>query len=114
LRGKGEKHADRARSLRRLSTRAEAKLWSRIRNRQLDGFKFVRPEPIGRYFVDFACRERNLIVEVDGGHHAESGSDHHREAELAALGYQVIRFLNNDVLDNIDGVLQALLAGLRK
>jgi very-short-patch-repair endonuclease len=88
-------------------------LWHRIRDRQLDRFKFVRQEPIGRYFVDFVCRERHLIVEVDGGQHAEGGGDRIRDADLAKLGYRVIRFWNNDVITNIDGVLQTLLAELR-
>ncbi len=89
-------------------------LWSRLRSRQLGGFKFVRQEPIGRYLADFVCRERRLVVEVDGGQHAESSSDRHRDAELATLGYRVVRFWNNDIADNIDGVLQALLMHLQR
>ena len=82
--------------------------------RQLDGYKFVRQEPIGPYYADFACRERRLIVEVDGGQHLESIKDARRDGVLAALGYRVIRVWNNDVLNNIDGVLEMLLIELRK
>jgi very-short-patch-repair endonuclease len=114
VRGKDEKRADRARVLRRSLTRAEFVLWSRIRNRRLSGYKFVRQEPIGRYYADFACRERRLIVELDGGQHADSAADRHRDSDLIALGYRVIRIWNNDVVDNIDGVLQALLSELRR
>ena len=71
-------------------------------------------EPIGRFFVDFLCRERQLIVEVDGGQHADSPADRERDAELKALGYRVIRIWNNEVLENIEGVLQTLLAELRE
>ncbi|RUT30123.1 endonuclease domain-containing protein [Arsenicitalea aurantiaca] len=98
----------RARALRLNSTDAEAKLWSRLRNRQLCGLKFVRQHPVGRYVADFACRERDLIVELDGGQHADSASDEVRTAALAEHGYRGVRFWNNDVLENIDGVLEAL------
>ncbi len=89
-------------------------LWTRIRGRQLGGFKFVRQEPIGRYYVDFVCRDRHLIVELDGGQHSESTQDRQRDTELCALGYRVIRIWNNDVVDNLDGVLQMLLSELEK
>ena len=93
-------------------TRAEWTLWRRLRHRQLGGFKFVRQEPVGPYFGDFVCRERRVIVELDGGQHAESPADKRRDAALAALGYRVIRFWNNDVLQNIEGVLESLRRGL--
>jgi len=89
-------------------------LWSRLRNRQLGGFKFTRQEAIDRYYVDFVCRERHLIVEVDGGQHAGRLADRQRDADLGARGYRVIRFWNNEVLNNLEGVLQSLLAELRK
>src|SRR5260221_13277753 len=79
-----------ARQLRRNGTEAERKLWSRLRDRQLGGFKFVRQEPVGPYYVDFICREQKLIVEVDGGQHAESAGDRQRDAELRTLGYRVV------------------------
>ena len=106
MRGKNQRRAERARSLRRALTSAEFALWTRIRARQLGGFKFVRREPIGRYYVDFVCREQRLVIELDGGQHSECPDD--------ALGHRVIRIWNNDVVDNIDGVLQTLLSELEK
>jgi very-short-patch-repair endonuclease len=97
-----------ARRLRVNQTDAETVLWNRIRNRQIDGHKFVRQQPIG------GCRERLLIVEVDGGQHNESATDAIRDRRLAEDGYRVLRFWNNDVLGNLEGVLttiQAELAG---
>jgi very-short-patch-repair endonuclease len=113
VRGKDERLAERARSLRRALTRAEFALWTRIRARQLGGFKFVRQEPIGRYYVDFVCRQRRLIIELDG-QHSDRHEDRQRDSELSALGYRVIRIWNNDVIENLDGVLQTLLAELEK
>jgi very-short-patch-repair endonuclease len=100
--------------LRRTLTPAELALWTRIRGRQLGGFKFVRQEPIDRYHIDFVYRKRRLIVEVDGGQHAESARDGERDSELCALGYRVIRVWNNHVMENLDGVLQMLLGELEK
>ena len=114
LRGKDQRRTARARSLRRALTPAESVLWTRIRSRQLGGFKFVRQEPIGRYYVDFVCRDRHLIVELDGGQHAERPKDRQRDSELCALGYRVIRIWNNDVIDNLDGVLQMLQSELER
>ena len=112
MRGKNQKHVERARSFRRALTPAEFALWTRIRGRQLGGFKFVRQEPIDRYYVDFVCRERRLIIELDGGQHAERREDRQRDSELCALGFRVIRIWNNDVIENPDGVLQRLLSEL--
>jgi len=106
LRGKDQKRAERARSLRRALTPAEFALWARIRGRQLGGFKFVRQEPIGRYYVEFVCRERRLVVELDGGQHSERPEDRQRDSELCALGYRVIRIWNNEVIENLDEVLR--------
>jgi very-short-patch-repair endonuclease len=76
--------------------------------------QLARQEPIGRYYVDFVCRERRLVVEVDGGQHSESAEDCRRDGDLTRLGYRVTRFWNNDVINNIDGVLRALLAELQR
>jgi very-short-patch-repair endonuclease len=114
LRGKDQKRTERARSLRRALTPAELLLWTRIRAGQLAGFKFVRQEPVDCYYVDFVCRERRLIVELDGGQDAESPKDQQRDRALRALGYRVIRIWNNDVIENLDGVLQRLLSELDK
>jgi very-short-patch-repair endonuclease len=114
LRGKDEKRDERARSLWRALTPAELALWTRIRGRRLGGFKFARQEPIDRYYVDFVCRQRRLIIELDGGQHAESREDRRRDRTLCALGYRVIRIWNNDVIENLEGVLQRLLSELEK
>ena len=99
MRGKDQKRAERARSPRRALTPAELKLWTHVRDRRLGGFKFARQETIDRYYVDFVCRERRLIIELDGGQHAESPEDRRRDRALRALGYRVIRLWNNDVIE---------------
>lgn len=98
-----------ARKLRRNSTDVERRLWHRIRDKQIDEFRFRRQRPIGRYIVDFICLEAKLIVELDGGQHATSDEyDKSRTAFLESLGYRVVRFWNNEVTENMDGVLQRL------
>ena len=104
----------RARQLRSTPTGAEIRLWSRIRRKQLDGFRFRRQHPIGPYVVDFFCPEAKLIVEVDGGQHdALAEQDANRTEWLEKRGYRVVRFWNNDVLANTEGVLLAILEQLR-
>ena len=90
-------------ALRKNSTDAERKLWSVLRSRQLSGFKFRRQVEIDGYIVDFLCADRQLIVEVDGGQHS-SEQDARRTAYLESQGFRAIRFWNNDVLENLDGV----------
>ena len=103
-----------ARRLRINQTLAEHRLWMRLRARQLDGCHFRRQSPMGRYIVDFACRRRRLIVEIDGGQHVErQEADAVRTAWLEQRGYRVIRFWNHHVLDDIEGVLETILAALR-
>nr|WP_299726550.1 endonuclease domain-containing protein [Devosia sp.] len=106
--------AQAAKTLRANSTDAERKLWSSLRARQLLGHKFVRQQPVGPYIADFACREADLIIELDGGQHSESDRDIARTAAIATHGYAVIRFWNNDVLTNLDGVLQCIVDHLSK
>jgi very-short-patch-repair endonuclease len=101
-----------ARRLRSASTDAEMKVWLAVRDRRLADFKFVRQEPIGPYIVDFICRETKLIIEVDGGQHNESANDRRRDAYLNSEGYRLLRFWNNDILTNMDGVLQTILSSL--
>ena len=108
MRGPDRKTTSRARQLRIHQTDAEIRLWYRLRNRQIAGFKFVRQEPIERYVCDFMCRERKLVIEVDGGQHSEAEKDTIRDQELAQNGYRVLRFWNNEVLGNIEGVLQTI------
>jgi very-short-patch-repair endonuclease len=112
MRGANPPKTARARRLRRDATDAELKLWNRLRARTTNGFKFVRQEPIGPYFVDFLCRQQRLIIEVDGGQHATDRRDAVRERWLVARGYRVLRFWNNDVLGNVDGVLEVIADAL--
>jgi very-short-patch-repair endonuclease len=112
MRGPQPKLLRKVRRLRRDSTDVERKLWFQLRDRRLRGFKFVRQEPIGPYVADFVCRERKLVVEVDGGQHAENNRDAIRDDFLRREGYQVIRFWNVDVLRNKEGVLTFILDAL--
>jgi very-short-patch-repair endonuclease len=114
VRGPDRKLTRIARRLRVNQTDAETVLWNRIRNRQIDGHKFVRQEPIGGYICDFVCRERRLIIEVDGGQHSESVADVIRDGRLTAEGFRVVRFWNNDVLGNLEGVLVTIQSELSK
>jgi very-short-patch-repair endonuclease len=103
-------NVDRARGLRQNMTDAEQKLWYRLRNRQLSGCKFRRQHEIDHYIVDFVCNEAMLIVELDGGQHAEQvGYDEHRTRHLQAKGYRVLRFWNNEALTNIESVIEVIL-----
>ena len=98
-----------ARNLRKNMTDVERLLWSKIRGRQLRGFRFRRQHPIGRYIVDFVCIELKLIVEMDGGQHGDQQQyDMNRTQWLQTKGYKVIRFWNNDVIDDLEGVMQAI------
>jgi very-short-patch-repair endonuclease len=98
----------RAQQLRNNATDAERKLWRHLSSRQVEGFKFSRQMPIGPFICDFLCRERQLIIELDGGQHAQSQRDTSRTAYLEREGYRVIRFWNNDVLGNVEGVIQVI------
>lgn len=113
MRGPDRKSIRIARRLRVNQTDAERVLWNRLRNRQIDGHKFVRQEPIVGYICDFVCRERSLVIEVDGGQHSDSAEDAIRDQRLADEGYRVLRFWNNDVLGNLDGVLTTIQSALR-
>jgi very-short-patch-repair endonuclease len=103
-----------AKKLRSNMTDAERRLWYRLRAHRFDGHKFKRQVPVGPYVVDFACLGRKLIVEVDGGQHAESQSDVTRDAYLKSLGFGVLRFWNNDVLKNTQGALEVILSTLEE
>ena len=104
----------RTRTLRTNQTDAEHRLWYILRNRQLGGHKFVRQLPVGPFIADFACRERDLIIELDGGQHAGSLADVRRTEVLAAHGYRVLRFWNDEVFNNLDGVVQVIEMHLAK
>lgn len=101
-----------AKSLRREMTDAERKLWSILRSRQLDGAKFRRQQPIGPFIADFVCQEARLIIEADGSQHVNSDADTRRTAFLKGKGYRVLRFWNNDILQNLEGVAESILAAL--
>jgi very-short-patch-repair endonuclease len=94
-------------------TEAEKVMWRLLRARQLAGFKFRRQEPIGRYIVDFVCFSPRLVIEIDGGQHAdETAYDNARSAFLAREGFQILRFWNHEVLQNRDGVHSHILETL--
>ncbi len=102
--------------LRKRQTDAERILWYKLRDRQLDGAKFRRQQRIGRYIVDFVCLEKKLIIEIDGGQHNEAPTkeaDERRTQWLETAGYYIVRFWNNDVLQNTEGVLENIRGVLR-
>jgi very-short-patch-repair endonuclease len=104
----------RARGLRKSMTDAEHALWRVLRGKQLEGRKFRRQYPISGYVADFVCIEARLVIELDGGQHAEQVAyDARRTEDLRIAGYRVIRFWNNEVLENMDGVLEALYLTLQ-
>ena len=95
-------------------TEAEKRLWKHLRAHRLQGWPFRRQHPIPPYVVDFAAVEGRLIVEVDGGQHAGSERDERRDEFLASQGWRVLRFWNNDVLANTEGVLSRIVEVLKK
>jgi very-short-patch-repair endonuclease len=107
--------SNRSRVLRANASSAEDVLWQHLRNRRLGGFKFVRQAPIAGHFADFLCRDAGLIVEVDGGTHGEAyeiKKDAARSRCLEALGFRLLRVQNCEVYENVDGVLDFILATL--
>src|SRR3954471_21875809 len=100
---------DRARALRESSTDAELRLWRLLRNRRLLPFKFRRQHPIDKYIVDFVCIEAKFVIELDGGQHSDQQEyDGVRTGVLEEAGYRVLRFWNNDVLNNSDSVMAVI------
>jgi very-short-patch-repair endonuclease len=95
-------------------TDAERVLWMQLRAHRLDGLRFRRQTPIGRYIVDFVCHECRLIVELDGGQHADSQRDVTRDRWLESNGYRVLRFWNSDVFKNREGVLETIISAARE
>jgi very-short-patch-repair endonuclease len=102
-----------ARRLRRSSTDAERRMWSALRDRRLLRYKFRRQHPVGGFIVDFACTEYLLVIEIDGGQHADNAVDARRTALLERQGWTVIRFWSNDVLGNTNGVVETILHALK-
>ena len=104
---------ERARTLRQEMTDAENRLWYFLRNRRFSGYKFVRQLVIGVYIIDFACRDKKLIIELDGSQHLDAVVyDQKRTNYLIANGYHVIRFWNNDIFHNVSSVLETILIAL--
>jgi len=98
-----------AKTLRTHQTDAEQRIWYHLRAYRFMGYKFKRQKPVGRYIVDFVCVERRLIVEIDGGQHAEQAEyDQHRDAWLRSQGYTVLRYWNNEVMQQLEGVLEQI------
>ncbi len=111
MRGDTLKHL--ARILRKNMTDAERLMWKHLRNRRLDEWKFRRQHPIGKFIVDFVCLEKKLIVEVDGGQHAQNlEADAKRTEYLRQKGYRILRFWNNEVLQETESVLNSILLAL--
>lgn len=101
------------RRLRNQPTDAEHRLWQHLRSRQLEGCRFRRQHPFGDYILDFACLDRKVIIELDGGQHADSTTyDARRTDFLEGAGFLVLRFWNNEVFDNIEGVVEVIIATL--
>jgi len=101
-----------ARNLRNAPTPAERKLWRAIRG-EARGVRFRRQHPIPPHVADFACLEARLVVEVDGGQHGQA-RDAARDRDMRALGWRVLRFWNNEVMENLDGVLEVLVREVRR
>jgi very-short-patch-repair endonuclease len=107
----------RARNLRANMTDAEQFLWSKLRRKQLNGYRFRRQHPLGPYIVDFVCLDQKLIVEVDGGQHnltEQAAKDAQRTSYLKARGFGILRFWNNEVLSNGDGVVAVIAEALKE
>ncbi len=111
--GVSSNQRSRARAMRGAPTETELRLWRLLRDRRLNGFKFRRQVPVGPYIVDFLCVGAKLIVEADGFQHAESRGDNVRDAYLERQGWRVLRFWNNEVFQNREGVLETILAQAR-
>jgi len=104
---------ERARELRRASTKVETLMWAQLRDRPLDGYKFRRQRPVDRFYADFACVEKRLIVEIDGeSHELTVQHDIARDRRLTRDGYRVLRFRNQDVERDLQGVLDTILKAL--
>jgi very-short-patch-repair endonuclease len=95
------------------ATKAENILWQALRNKQLEGLKFKRQVPLGGYILDFVCFDVKLIIEVDGGQHSESRTDIERDRYFESQGFRTLRFWNDDVESNIDGVCRHILMVVR-
>ncbi len=106
---------ERTQKLRKQLTDAERHLWDKLRRHQLNGYRFRRQVPIGRYVVDFACLPERLIIEVDGGQHSErQDADARRTEWLESQNFRVLRFWNNEVFGNIEGVIETIASAIEE
>ena len=101
-----------AKKLRSQMTDAERRLWYLLRAHRFSGYKFKRQVPMGRYVVDFVCFDRKVVIEADGGQHADNLADRSRDERLQSQGFRVLRFWNNDVLKNTRGVMEIIANAL--
>jgi very-short-patch-repair endonuclease len=97
-----------AKNLRKNVTDTEKYLWKHLRGKKLEGYKFRRQHPIGKYIVDFVNLERKIIIELDGGQHLENKKDKLRDIWLEEQGYEILRFWDNEVFNNVEGVLEVI------
>ncbi len=104
-----DRKRDFAKLLRHQMTDAERRLWRHLRAHRLSGIKFKRQQPIGRYIVDFVCFHSRLVIEIDGGQHLRNVRDSERDAWMLGQGFRVLRFWNNEVLGNLEGVVQMIM-----
>lgn len=113
---KSKRHAlsSKAKALRQNQTEAEKIIWHALKAGRFEGLKFRRQFSVGSYIADFACPAARLIIEIDGGQHCENADDEMRTAFLQREGFEVIRFWNNDVMDNLDGLLTTLSLALSR
>jgi very-short-patch-repair endonuclease len=112
VRGGNLNKIKRARQLRKIENEAEELMWQELRGRRLNGYKFVRQLPIGPFFADFACREKNLVVEINGSQHAGSARDRFRDETMNRNGWSVLRLWHADVLKDRQGTLEVIVATL--
>ena len=112
MRGENARKTITARKLRKVENEAEEILWHELRGRRLNGYKFVRQLPIGPYFADFACRQVNLVVEVDGSQHSGQSKDRFRDETMNRNGWSVLRFWHADVLRSRTRVMETIVAAL--
>jgi len=113
-RGEGASLLENAKRLRSNMTDVEKKIWMQLRAKRFFGYKFYRQVPLGKYIPDFLCYEPKLIIELDGGQHAEQiNYDQKRDAFFKEQGFMILRFWNNEVMQNMDGVLSVIIESLR-
>ena len=107
------KNIEFVKSLRTNQTDAEIKVWQALRAGRLMNYKFKRQVPIADFIVDFVCFEQKLVIEIDGGQHVDSAKDLARDSKLNKLGFRMLRFWNNEIIDNFEGVLMVILQQLQ-